>query len=251
MIRYATSSVPLNRAPVRRFPRSVFQVSSAFPQPNKVQSIHKEAVAEVQGRPSTAISGDVAAAFFSQVRVDGLRVGGATRLRSSVASPTEISRYKHGSVQNAALCPYHALIEQRWAVKNLLLWRVYFTFELCHFCSSLRSVGYDCLVFPGTPSTLRGWKPRLATRRGVDSTLLHATELASVVASFGSATCPAARFASTWASQSGKRRDGNRAPIWFPNLASTWTSQGGKPQYAKPMHYRIPADNTGRSNPAS
>ncbi len=51
-----------------------------------------------------------------------------------------------------------------WPVKNLLLTNVYVPFELGHVCSPLRSVGYDCFVFPGTPSTLRGWKPRLATR---------------------------------------------------------------------------------------
>ena len=51
-----------------------------------------------------------------------------------------------------------------WNVKNLLLTSVYFTFELCHFCSWLLSFGFDCPVFPGTPSTLRGWKLRLATR---------------------------------------------------------------------------------------
>ena len=63
----------------------------------------------------------------------------------------------------------------------------------------------------------------------VHSISLHATELASVVASFRSASCPAARFASTWTSQDGKRRDENGAAVWLPDLASTWASQGGKP----------------------
>ena len=35
------------------------------------------------------------------------------------------------------------------------------------------------------------------------------------------------------ASQCGKRRDGNGAAIWLPNLASTGTSQGGKPTIRK------------------
>jgi hypothetical protein len=64
--------------------------------------------------------------------------------------------------------------------------------------------------------------------RDVYSTLQHATELVLVVASSGSATCPAARFASTWPSQRGKRSDGTGAVNWLSNLASTWTSQCGK-----------------------
>ncbi len=95
-----------------------------------------------------------------------------------------------------------------------------------HGCeASSLTVSYSPARHPPCVDGSPVWQPD----RDVYSKLLHATELASVVASFGTATCPAARFASTWASQCGKRRDGNgdaQGTTGTQHFANRWRMAG-------------------------
>ncbi len=115
-----------------------------------------------------------------------------------------------------------------------------------------RSVEYDCSVFVGTPSTLRGWKPRLATRsrRLSDIAARHRACLGGSFVWFGNVPGTQIRYhldepgwkAACWE--------------WCRDLVAKFGFHLDEPGWKadntqSPMHDRIPADNAGRSNPAS